>query len=91
MLPVDKKTKDYILTFPKRMLDNEQLFTTPAEEKMYMSVIQNTSMMNVGGQQLKVGNYFAMILDRMMEQKNEKYFLNQLSSGDKNGFEWTIL
>lgn len=90
LLPVDMKTQDYIRTFPKRMAENRQLFENPDEEKMYQSVIQNTNMMNVGGMQIKIGNYFAALLDDMVQQKTENSFLSKFAKGDKTGYNWTI-
>lgn len=90
-LPVNKKTKEYIATIPKRMLENKELYETAEEKRMYYSLIKNKNTMDMWGEKIKIGIVFASILDKMAENKLELYFLNQLQKGNKEWFEWTFL
>lgn len=90
---ITAETLAYLDTIPERMLANhEKLWSNDDEKRMYMSVIENENFITLTAgeksERVKIGNYFAYILDDAVKWKNETYFLNQLESGNDRGFEW---
>lgn len=90
-LPISEEEKNYIKLLPNRMQENRQLYENDSEKLIYERLIESETIITIEEQQTTLGKYFAELLNKMLDLKNEKYFLDRVEQGDTDGTKWNFI
>lgn len=86
---------EYIKKIPERIYLQQDIYQNDEEKRMYESMLKNKNTIERTDEngkkiQVTVGNEFAIWLDEIVAWNQEKYFLEQIESGNATGFEWSL-